>query len=57
MAKKCCNKWKKKNKFCGSCPIPKEKRKGLTDGKLKVKKGRKVKKAEKKKKTRKCRQP
>lgn len=47
MAKKCCNKWKKKDKFCGSCPIPKMKRDALTGGKIKVKKGdKKVKKTE-----------
>jgi hypothetical protein len=46
MAKKCCGKWKKKNKFCSSCPVPKDMRAQLTGKDVKIKKGKKIKKAE-----------
>ena len=49
MAKKCCKKWKKKGKFCSSCPVPKDMRQALAGKDVQLKKGKKVKKAEGKK--------
>lgn len=48
MAKKCCGKWRKKGKFCSSCPIPKAKRIASKDNHPKVKKSDQVEKTSKK---------